>query len=66
MNFIKNDFNTWITNCDNRSFMVYQFGELFWTNEISESKKVIAGLYYSGKTFKDVKDHIRSYCEKKK
>ena len=66
LSFVLNDSNTWITNHDNRSFMVYQSGELYWTNEISESKKVIAGLYYSGKTWKDVEEHILGYCEKKK
>ena len=66
MNFIENDSNTWITNYDNRFFMVYKSNGSYWTNEISESKKVIASLYYSGKSWKDVEDHILGYCEKKK
>jgi hypothetical protein len=46
--------------------MIYKSNESYWTNEISESKKVIASLYYSGKSWKDVEDHILGYCEKKK
>ena len=66
MNFIENDSNTWITNYDNRFFMVYKSNGSYWTNEISENKKVINSLYYSGKSWKDVEDHILGYCEKKK
>jgi len=66
MNFIQNDSNTWITNHNNRLFMVYESYGSYWTNEISESKKVIASLYYSGKSWKDVEDHILGYCEKNK
>lgn len=64
MNFVPNDSNTWITNHNNRFFMVYQFNGLFWTNEISESKKVIVSLYYSGKSWEAVENHILDFYKK--
>lgn len=71
LSFIRNDSNTWITEFDNRTFMIHEYCHesynLYWTNEVGKiSKKVITSLYYSGKTWKNVEDHILGYCEKNK
>lgn len=66
LSLIQNDSNTWTTIHSGRFFMIYLFNKEYWLNEISESKKIITNIGYSGKTIQDVEKDIVEFCKENK